>query len=139
MLNRPIEFWVALMAGALLVYVRHKDQRFVHRLIITVISSGIGFSLHEDVAAWSGRSETLVVMILTAFGYTVFNALGALFADKDFIRELLLRKFGGASDGKHKTRPARKLWRLQSHALAGACLGIFSNPGNDMVSCRWEN
>lgn len=93
-MNKPHEFWIALAAGLLIVFERHREKSLVSRMLISAISGGIGYSIAPDVAAWVGRSETLAVMILTAFGYAIIDLTFALVADRDLARSVLRRWFG---------------------------------------------
>ena len=93
MLNKPIEFWIALAAAALFVYERSNDKPVFSRLILVAISAGLGYSLAPDMAAWTGRSETLAAVILTTLGYLTLDFASALFADREFLKELIKGRF----------------------------------------------
>lgn len=94
-MGKPLEFWIALVAGVLIVIERHREKSLIARMLISAISGAIGYSLAPELAAWSGRSETLAVMILTAFGYLVLDLGAALIADRDLIKDIIRRRTGG--------------------------------------------
>lgn len=89
--SEPPEFWIALAAGVLIVVERHKEKSMLSRLSIAAISAGIGFSLAGELAAITGRSKVLAVMILTTMGYLVIETV----SDRKFIREILAARLGG--------------------------------------------
>ena len=94
MFGEPIEFWVALFTGVLIVIERNKARPFVGRVFLGAISAGIGYSQTPDVAMWTGRSETLVIMVLTVFGYMALDIAGAVLADRDFIKSIIREWLG---------------------------------------------
>lgn len=89
--SEPPEFWIALIAGVLIVVERHKEKPMLSRLSIGAISAGIGYSLAGELAEFTGRSKVLAVMILTTLGYLVIETL----SDRKFIREILFARLGG--------------------------------------------
>lgn len=93
-LDKPIEFWIALLTGALIVVERHKEAPLLRRIIIAAISSGIGYSLAPEAAELTGRSEVLAVMILTAFGFLAMDVATSLIADREFLKEMIRERFG---------------------------------------------
>lgn len=94
-MNKPLEYWIALVVGVLIVIERHREKSLLSRVGIASISGGFGYSLAPEAAAWSGRSETLAVMILTAFGYAVIDLTFALIADRKLLRDIIRRRLGG--------------------------------------------
>ena len=93
--GKPIEYCVALVTGMLIVVDRHRNKGALSRALVAAISGGIGHSLSADFAAWTGRSETLAVMILTAVGYLLMDTLMALVSDREWIKEILKSKLTG--------------------------------------------
>lgn len=98
MFQRPIEFWVALIAGMLIVIERHKEKPMVARALIAAISGGIGYSMAPEVAAYTGRSEVLAVMVLTTFGYLVIDLTTSLIQDRDFVKDIVKSRLGKGGD-----------------------------------------
>lgn len=96
-MNKPIEFWVALGVGALIVLERHKDKPVISRMMITAISAGIGYALAPEAAEMTGRSEVLAVMILSAFGYMIIDITTSLIADREFLKDIIKARLGGKS------------------------------------------
>lgn len=93
-MNKPIEFWIALIAGALIVIERNREKKFPARILIAAISSGIGYSLAPMAAEWTGRGEVLAVMILTAFGYIVMDVVAGLVSDREFLKDVIRDRLG---------------------------------------------
>ena len=94
MMNKPIEFWVALMAAIAFVANRNKSEPFITRIVIAGISGGLGFSLSAEMSEWWGKSEILVVILLTALGYIALEVLVAIVADKDLMIDFIRKQIG---------------------------------------------
>lgn len=94
-MTKPLEYWIALIVGVLIVIERHREKSLLSRVGIASISGGFGYSLAPEAASWSGRSETLAVMILTTFGYAVIDLTFALIADRKLLRDIIRRRLGG--------------------------------------------
>ncbi len=94
MLGKPLEFWVALLTGVGIVIERNKGRPFVGRVFIGAISAGIGYSQTPEVAEWTGRSETLVAMVLGGFGYMLLDIVAAVLADREFVKSIIRERLG---------------------------------------------
>ena len=94
MFEKPIEFYIALAAASLFVYERSNDRPLFNRLLVVVISVGLGASLSEDLANWLGRSEILVTVIITSVGYLALDFLSSIFADRKLLLEILKGRLG---------------------------------------------
>lgn len=94
MLDKSLDFWIALAASTLFVYEKSNDRPLLSRLALVAISAGLGYSLAPDVAGWTGRSETLAAVVLTTLGYLVLDFMSALVADREFIKEVIKARFG---------------------------------------------
>lgn len=93
MLERSIEFWVALVAAALYVFLNSKEKAIHYRILMVASSAGFGFSLAKDAAAWLGIGETLAGVIIIVFGYLVIDLLTALMSDRAFVKEFIKARF----------------------------------------------
>lgn len=94
-MNKPIEYWVALASAALWVFMSHKEKTWVMRLLISVMSWGIGFSVSKDVADFTGRSETMSGMFVVAFAWVILDFLTSLFADREAMTKAFWDRVGG--------------------------------------------
>lgn len=98
MFHRPIEFWIAIATGMAIVYARHAEKPLLERMLMVGISGGIGYSLTPDLAAHLGRSEVLVAMVLTSFGYFAIDMAFRVFNDREFIVDLIRARLGKGDD-----------------------------------------
>lgn len=89
MLERTTEFWVALGAAAIYVYLNSKEKAMHYRILMVASSAGFGFSLSPDVAAWAGIGETFSGVIVIVFGYVVIDLVTALVSDRSFVKEII--------------------------------------------------
>lgn len=94
-MDKPLEYWIALATGALIVIERHKGKPWYSRILLAGISAGIGSTVAPDLAEWTGRSETIALMFSTAFGYLVLDVLLSLIADREFLKDLIRARVGG--------------------------------------------
>ena len=94
-MSKPFEYWIALIAAMLFVVMQHKEKPWYSRTAIAAVSGGVGFSQAPELASYLGRSELLTVMILTAFGYLLLDAIGALIADRDWLKTVIKTRLGG--------------------------------------------
>lgn len=97
-MEKPVEYWVALATGALIVYERQRCKPMVSRVLIAAISAGIGYALAPDVAEFTGRSEIIAIMLLTAFGYLIVDVATALIADREFLKDLIRARLGSGKN-----------------------------------------
>lgn len=93
--SKPLEYWIALVVGMMIVVQQHREKPWLARVFIAAISGGIGYSAAPELAAWAGRSETLAVMFLTAFGYALIDVATSIVADRATIREIIVKRLGG--------------------------------------------
>lgn len=94
MIDRPVEFFIALFTGMAVVFERHKNKPLLSRTLISSISGGIGYSFAKDFAEMTGRSETLCVMLLTAVGYLLIDSAMSLISDREFLKQIVLSRIG---------------------------------------------
>jgi hypothetical protein len=94
-MNEPIKYYMALAAGMLFVVMQHKEKPWLSRVSIAGISGAIGYSVAADLAAYLGRSETVAVVLVTAFSYAVLDTVGAILADRAAIKDIVRAHLGG--------------------------------------------
>ncbi len=95
MFDKPVEYWVAILTGAAIVVERHKGKPWYSRIMLAGISAGIGSTVAPDLAQWTGRSETIALMLSTAFGYLVLDIALSILADRDFVKDVVRARYGG--------------------------------------------
>lgn len=93
-MDKPLEYWVALLTGAAIVIERHKGKPWISRILLAGISAGIGSTVAPELAQWTGRSETIALMLSTAFGYLVLDVALSLVADREFLKDLIRARYG---------------------------------------------
>lgn len=93
-MDKPLEYWVALATGAAIVIERHKGKPWLSRILLAGISAGIGSTVAPELAQWTGRSETIALMLSTAFGYLVLDVALSLVADREFLKDLIRARIG---------------------------------------------
>ncbi len=91
---KPLEYWIALATGVLVVIERHRGKSWRDRLLIAAISGGIGFSLSGEVSAYFGRSQILTVLTLTVMGYLVIVVSMEIVTDTAFWKKIIQKRLG---------------------------------------------
>lgn len=89
-----IQFSIAILAAALYVFETNKDKTMFSRVVITVSSAGLGYSITPELSAHIGGMKILVGILVTALGFLALEVSGAIVRDREFIKEALLRKLG---------------------------------------------
>ena len=97
-MNKPVEYWVAMLVGVLWVFHRNNDKTIVARTFMAAISAGAAFSIAPEFSEWTGRSENMSVMILAAFGYFAFDLIAAIISDRELMKDYIRKMLGGKSD-----------------------------------------
>lgn len=95
MMNKPVEWYIALAAAMGYVWLQHKEKPWYARVAIASVSGGIGYSLAPEFAEVTGRSEFLGVLLVTAFGYVVLDVIGAILMDRKLLKDVLKSRLGG--------------------------------------------
>ena len=94
-LDRSAEVWVGLIAAAAYVFSKGESKSYFTRVLDAGISGGIGFSLAPSAAQWTGNSEAIAAVLVTALGYLGLDILTSVIADRAVIKEIILRRLGG--------------------------------------------
>lgn len=99
MLNKPLEYWIAVVGMVLYVATRDAErQPILKRTVKTFVSAALGVGLGADVAAWFGTSEAIAAVAIMAFGMIILDAVTALISDPAFIKDFIRNRLGGGSD-----------------------------------------
>lgn len=93
MLERTIEFWVAVVAAGAYVFLNSKEKSLHYRILMVASSAGFGFSLAPDASEWLGVSEAAVGIAIIVFGYLIIDLMTALISDREFVKSILKSRF----------------------------------------------
>ena len=83
------EFWVAAISVSLYIYEKSAGKTFWARISFVIMSTSLGASLSPDLAEWSGRGETLSLVVIAAFGYILLDLITSLVADREWLKQLI--------------------------------------------------
>lgn len=93
---KPIEYWAALVGMVIYVATRDAEQEpLSRRLLKTAASALLTIGLSPDVSARLGVSEIVAAVGVMAFGMLALDVATALIRDRDFIKDLIQRRWGG--------------------------------------------
>lgn len=100
MLNRPLEYWAVLVGMILYVAARHAESEAIwRRAAKTGASALLALGGSSDISARFGWPESLAVVAVMAFGLFLLDVGTALVQDREFIKELVKKRFGGPTNG----------------------------------------
>lgn len=96
MLEKPITYWLALIGVGLWVMGRDAETEGLTRRVVKTAASGLlAVGLGKEASEWVGLSESIVSVIIMAFGLMVLDLITALIADRSFIKEVIAKRIGG--------------------------------------------
>ena len=101
MWNKPIEYWIALVA--LVIYVASRNAEndpILKRVIKTVVSAGLTVALSPDIAARLHADETWAAVVIMAVGFVVLDVFTSTVGSRTFIQSVIRSRLKG-DDEKH--------------------------------------
>lgn len=117
MLQKPLEYWLVLVGIALWAIQRDlkvvaasaeaKQQPISLVALITsaisiitktTVSMLLAVGISPSLADKLGITELWAMAVVMALGQILLEAIVAIIADREFIKQLILRKIGGGSD-----------------------------------------
>lgn len=93
-MNKPLEFYIAILAAAVYVFQSNEDKPFASRFLITVASAGFGFSIAPDLTLLIGWGLTITGILVTALGFLVLETVSAMVADIPWVKSLVQKRLG---------------------------------------------
>ena len=96
MWNKPIEYWIALVA--LVIYVASRNAEndpILKRVTKTVVSAGLTLALSPDIATRLHADETWAAVIIMAIGFVVLDVFTSTVGSRSFIRSVIKGRFKG--------------------------------------------
>ena len=99
MLDKPWEYWAAILGAMLYVATRDAETESLSRRVAKTIASALlAIGLAPGTASYVGDNEIAAAVLLMAFGTLVLDILTALILDRDLIKSIVRRRFGGDGD-----------------------------------------
>jgi hypothetical protein len=99
MLGKEIEFWAVVAGMAFYVAARDAEKEApLKRIAKTAASAFLAYGLADGVAPYLNNSPTFAAVLIMGFGLIILDVGTALLMDRDLIKELVRRKFGGKNE-----------------------------------------
>lgn len=96
MINKPLEFWAVVAGMSLWIFTSTSQNETLLRRFSKTIASGIlAFGLSTDVANYLEVQEGFAAVAIMAFGLIALDTATALVSDRQFVKDILRRRFGG--------------------------------------------
>jgi hypothetical protein len=96
MWNKPIEYWIALVA--LVIYVASRNAEndpILRRVTKTAVSAGLTLALSPDIAARLHANETWAAVIIMAIGFVVLDVFTSTVGNRAFLRSVIRGRITG--------------------------------------------
>lgn len=93
--HRPAEVWIAIVAGAGYVFQKSAQRTLAGRALEAGTSGGLGFAVGPGAAEWAGINPALSAILVSALGYLMLDVLTSLVAERQMVKEIILRMLGG--------------------------------------------
>lgn len=96
MFGKEWEFWAVLVGMAFYVATRDAEREpLIRRLGKTAASAFLAYGLADGVSPYVGGSPTFAAVAVMGFGLILLDVGTAVLMDRELIKELVRRKFGG--------------------------------------------
>ena len=95
MFGKSLEYWAVIIGMILYVMSRDAEREPVaRRAVKTVASAFLSFGLSPTLAPMARGSEVLAALAIMAFALVLLDTITALFADREFVKDLVRRRTG---------------------------------------------
>lgn len=94
MIQKTNEYWLALSAMVIYVIVRDSKDTLPRRVAKTAASAMLTVGVSADFAMLTGMSDRFSAIVLMAAGLTLIDTVTAIVADKQLIKDILMRRLG---------------------------------------------
>jgi len=93
--GKSLEYWAVIIG--MIFYVMSRDaerEPVVRRATKTVASALLSYGLSPTLAPITRGSEVLAALAVMALALVLLDTITAIFADREFVKDLVRRKFG---------------------------------------------
>ena len=98
MFDKPHEYWAAFVGMLVYIFMRdRKTETLAASVGRTIASALLTLALSPTAAAYTRGNEILAAVGLMAFILIALDVGTALFSDREFVKELIRKKFGGGN------------------------------------------
>lgn len=87
MLQKPIEFWIAVLVAVIIKLKTSEAKSFVSALVTILVSIGAAYAFTEPLAAMLGYSETLLAALVTLTSESLMRWVLKLVNNPDQLKE----------------------------------------------------
>jgi hypothetical protein len=97
MWGKPFEYWAVLIGMSFYVATRDAEREaFSKRVGTTVASACRAWGLSPGLAVYTNDNETWAAVLIMGFGLLALDLGTAIIMDRDFIKEMIRKRLGGA-------------------------------------------
>ncbi|KPD11550.1 hypothetical protein [Phaeobacter sp. 11ANDIMAR09] len=96
MLGKSLEYWAVVIGMVFYVMSRDAEREpLARRAVKTVASAFLSYGLSPTLAPLTRGSEVLAALAIMAFALVLLDTITALFADREFVKDMVRRRVGG--------------------------------------------
>lgn len=96
---RTAEVWAGILAGMLYVYQKSPHPSWYMRLLEAIISGLIAYACSDWAAERVGVPLPLAAGFLAACGYLILDVVRSIIADREILKDIIVKRLGGGKDG----------------------------------------
>lgn len=97
--GKSVEYWAVFAGMALYVIARDAEtESLSRRAMKTAISALLAIGFAPTLAPYLRDSETIATVAIMGFGLFTLDTVTALITDREFVKELVRRRFGGGGN-----------------------------------------
>ena len=99
MFEKSLEFWAVIIGMVFYIASRRAEDEPIRLHVVKAIAAGfLAVGLATEVAPYVRDSEAIAAVIIMAFGQLILDVGTALVSDRDLVKEIVKRRFGGGKD-----------------------------------------
>ncbi len=92
---RAPEVWAGIMAGMIYVYVKSPHPTWTMRVFEAIISGLIAYATSDWAAERVGVPLPVAAALLAACGYLILDVVRSLIADRQILKDIIVKRLGG--------------------------------------------
>lgn len=97
--SRTLEVWAGIAAGCIYVYTKSPLPTKTAKLGEAAVSGLLAFSAGTYVSEWARVPESVAVILLSSMGYLILDVARSVVADRDVLKEVIIKRLGGNKNG----------------------------------------
>lgn len=94
---RSPEVWAGIAGGMIYIWMKSPLTNTSARIAESSVGGLLAYATGKWAAEWAGIAEPLAVILITAVGYPALDVARSLVADREILKDIIIRRLGGGS------------------------------------------